>query len=135
MRLRPWLPVLAVLAQLVVLGVAAAAVDAAGLPRRPDEWPFLVGFVLLAVFVAPWPVGATLVTGAVGALARDDDVRRGAGMVGAVLAAAWGCCGTLVGVVWVLTLPHPAERVMGLAVVAASVLTLLPLRPAFRRTT
>ncbi len=131
MTSRPWLPLLAVSLQVGVLGLACAVGDLAG-PGGPGGWPFLVGFALLAVVYASWPWGITLVTGIVAASSREPANRRGAVLVGAVVATLSAALGALLGLVWVARADEAGQYLLGGALVAGPLLAAVPLVAAFR---
>ena len=104
---RPWLPLLCLGTQLVTLEGAAVALDAAGL-RSADGWPFTLGFILMAIAVASWPLGITALTAVVGWTGRHDPTTaRAATGFGAVVAGTWLAAGTALGAWWLLSSTTP----------------------------
>ena len=100
-------PLLCLTTQLVTLGGTALALDAAGL-RSADGWPFTLGFVLMAIAVASWPLGITTLTALVGWAGRHDPTTaRAATGFGAVVAGTWLAAGTALGAWWLLPTVTP----------------------------
>lgn len=120
-----WRPLLAVVAQVLVLGVGCTVADYGGLDR-PDTWPYLLGFVLVTIGYASWPLAITLATGLVAALATREATLRGAAVVGAVAASVSGAVGALVGTVWLLPPAYAAERAVGASLVLGGLVALQP---------
>ncbi|GAA1478657.1 hypothetical protein GCM10009623_31030 [Nocardioides aestuarii] len=121
-----WRPLLSVLAQVAVVGVGCAVADHGGLDG-PGGWPYLLGFVLLTVFYASWPLGITLLTGIVAAVASEEATLRGAVVLGAVVAGVSGALGAAFGLVWLVVPPaHAAELVVGSSLLLGGVVALAP---------
>ena len=134
-RLRPWLPLLSLLAQLGLVCLGAAWIDSSDLQQQPDSWGYFFVALVLTFLYASWPVLVTLGTALTGALAASPGTRRGATVTGAVVAGLVGLAGIGAGLVVGLEGQVEADTafavVLGLAgvvpvVAAALVLRCLP---------
>ena len=124
---RPWLPLLSLLVQIGLVGVASWLIDGSDLEQSAGSWGFVFGFVVVTVLYASWPVLVALVCAVVAVAARSEVVSRVAAWVGAITAALFGIAGILLGAAQVTGVGYEAERAFGLAVLLASVVPLLPL--------
>lgn len=126
---RPWLPLLSLLVQIGLVGVASWMIDGSDLEQSAGSWGFVFGFVVVTVLYASWPVLVALVCAVVAVAARSEVVSRVAAWVGAIAAALFGIAGILLGAAQVTGSGYEAERAFGLVVLLASVVPLLPLVP------
>jgi hypothetical protein len=97
-RLRPWLPLLSVLAQLGLVWLGAASIDSSDLQQQPDSWGYFFVVLVLTFLYAGWPVLVILGTALVATLSSSVGTRRAATVAGAVVAGLVGLAGIGVGV-------------------------------------
>ena len=124
---RPWLPLLSVLVQIALVGIASWLIDASDLAQSPGSWGYVFVFVVVTVFYAVWPVLVALVCAVTAVAARSEVVTRRAAVVGAVVAALFGVVGMLAGGMVAARGGYESDRVFGLALLVASVVPLLPM--------
>lgn len=133
MRLRPWLPLLSVLAQVGLAFLVALWIDRSDLPQPVGSWGYVFGVVVLAFVHLSLPGLLLLGCALAGTFARTGDGARTATVVGAVVAALVGVAGLVIGGPELVRADRRADEVFATALLAASVLPLLPLLVAFRR--
>jgi len=131
-RLRPWLPLLSILAQLGLVWLGAAWIDSSELQQQPDSWGYFFVVLVLTFLYVSWPVLVTLGTALTGAFAASPGTRRGATVTGAVVAGLVGLAGIGVGVAVGLEGQVEADTafalVLGVAGVVPMVVAVLTLR-------
>ena len=133
MRLRPWLPFLSVLAQVGLVFFVALWIDGSDLPRPAGSWGYVFGVVVIAFVYLSLPGLLLLGCALAGSFARTADAARTATIVGAVVAGLIGLAGLLLGGPELVRSDGGADRVFAAALLATSVIPLLPLLVAFRR--
>ena len=133
MRLRPWLPFLSVLVQVGLVFFVALWIDRSDLPQPAGSWGYVFGVVVLAFVYLSLPGLLLLGCALAGSFARTAGSARTARIVGAVVAALVGVAGLLLGGPELLRADGAADRVFAAALLASSVIPLLPLLVAFRR--
>jgi hypothetical protein len=97
-RLRPWVPLLAILTQLALVCVGGIAIDSSDLQQQPESWGYFFVAVALTLLYAGWLVLLALGTALVATLSSSAGTRRGATATGAVVAGLLGLAGIGVGV-------------------------------------
>ena len=133
MRLRPWLPFLSVLAQVLLAFLVAVWIDGSDLPQPASSWGFAFGVAVMAFVYLSLPGLLLLGCALAGTFARSADGARTATIVGAVVAALVGGAGLVLGVPELGRADGRADRLFATTLLATSVLPLLPLLVAFRR--
>ncbi|GAA1478656.1 hypothetical protein GCM10009623_31020 [Nocardioides aestuarii] len=133
MRLRPWLPLLSVLAQVGLALFVALWIDRSDLPQPVGSWGYAFGVVVIALLYLSLPGLLLLGCALAGSFARSGDAARTATIVGAVVAALVGVAGLVLGAPELLRADGEADRVFATALLVTSVVPLLPLLVAFRR--
>jgi hypothetical protein len=134
MRLRPWLPFLSVCAQVGLAFLAALWIDRSDLPQPVGSWGYVFGVVMLAFVHLSLPGLLLLGCALAGSFARTADAARTATVVGAVAAALVGLAGLALGASELAGADSRVEEVFASTLLAVSVVPLLPLTVAFRRT-
>jgi hypothetical protein len=133
MRLRPWLPLLSVLAQVGVAFLVALWIDGSDLPQPASSWGFAFGVAVMAFVYLSLPGLLLLACAFAGSFARSADAARTATVVGAVVAALIGLAGLALGLPELARADGRADRLFATTLLVTSVLPLLPLTVAFRR--
>lgn len=134
MRLRPWLPLLSVLAQVGLVFFVALWIDSSDLPQPVGSWGYAFGVVVLAFVYLSLPGLLLLGCALAGTFARTGGGSRTATIVGAVVAALVGVAGLVLGATELVGADSAAEEVFATTLLATSVLPVLPQLVVFRRT-
>ena len=124
---RPWLPLVALLLQLVVVVLGSWLIEASDLEQGSGVWGYVAAVVIATVLYASWPLLVTLVCAVAGSVAATAAGRRRAALIGAVVAGAWAAFVIAVGVQTALTAEVEGDVAFGLLLVAAGLLALWPL--------
>ena len=130
---RPWLPLVALLVQLTVVGTGSWLIESSDLEQGFKVWGYVSAFVMATVLYASWPLLVTLVCAVAGSAAGTAAGARRAAVIGAVVAGAWAAFVIAVGAQTALTAEVEGDVVFGLLLVGASLLALRPLARTLTR--
>jgi hypothetical protein len=115
MRLRPWLPFLVLVVQVLLLMLVATWIDRS-LPQPESSWGYLFGVVVIAFLYLSLPGLLVLGCALAGSFARTPEATRTATVVGAGVVGVVGVAGAVLGGVELNESDAAAERAFAVAV-------------------